>query len=130
MLFKIRLDLEQEMEFSFIELPKGSRVTVKHSFLTKLLELIDDNEQYFTTAIVKEARDSQGHDLEKIFKNFYVLFYTVHETRIKRGILIAYDNDNKGLVTGAWPTSFRDTCITNPKELASNITNIAIHPER
>lgn len=134
-LYKIALEVELPesdniLPFTFIALPKGSRMLIKDTYLKQILNLCDKNDQYFTITNIKDALTSQGEPLSNLFKNYYILLYTEKETGNKRGTLISYTEDNKWLVGAAWPMSFRDTAIVNPTELKKDVENLILHPER
>ncbi|MBD3188177.1 hypothetical protein GF325_15180 [Candidatus Bathyarchaeota archaeon] len=130
MLFKIRLDLDPALEFSFVELPPGSRATLKQSFMPQVFKLIDTQDQFFSANVISSAVDSQGNSLDTKHANYHALLYTLKATGNKRGILIAHDGEGNAMIVAAWPTSFRDTCITDPKVLTGDLINLAVHPGR
>ncbi|MFX0099356.1 MAG: hypothetical protein ACFFCS_07215, partial [Candidatus Hodarchaeota archaeon] len=134
-LYKIALEVElpesdNTLSFTFIALPKGSRMLIKDTYLKQLLKICDENGHYFTISNIKDALTSHGEPLSAIFKNYYILLYTKKESGNKRGILISYSEDNKWLVGASWPMSFRDIAIVNPKDLKRDVENLILHPEK
>ncbi|MHA1793589.1 MAG: hypothetical protein ACTSVI_13150 [Promethearchaeota archaeon] len=139
MLYKIQLDFttfsdpielkETTLKFTLIELPKDVRINVRPQFFSTFLRLVDDSENYFHLSCIKEAIDSNGTNLKKIFMNFSVIFFTRKDSNKRLGVLITHDSDENNVVRAAWPMSFRDTCITNPTTLKKITTDLIVHPE-
>jgi len=131
-LFKIVVgtDIEADtLTFNFLTLPKGARMVINPKFLNQLIALTKSNPEYSYNQAIKIAQTGQGKPLAKLFLNFYVLFFTKKEEK-KRGILISFDEQKRGLVNAVWPISFRDAAITNPKELMDVIHDLSVHPDQ
>jgi len=125
-------DVEADMlTFNFLPLPKGARMVINPKFLSQLISLTESNpEEYSYNQAIKIAQTGQGKPLAKLFLNFYVLFFTKRDTEKKRGILISFDEQKRGLVNAVWPISFRDAAITNPKDLMDVIHDLSVHPDQ
>jgi hypothetical protein len=132
-LFKIVVGTDVEADtltFNFLTLPQGARMVINPKFLNQLIALTKGtNPEYSYTQAIKIAQTGQGKPLAKMFLNFYVLFFTNKNTEKKRGILISFDEQQRGLVNAVWPISFRDQAITNPKDLMDVIHDLSVHPE-
>lgn len=133
-LFKIVVGTDVEADtltFNFLPLPKGARMVINPKFLNQLIALTKSNPaDYSYNQAIKVAQTGQGKPLAKLFLNFYVILFTKKDTQKKRGIFISFDEQNRGLVNAAWPISFRDAVITNPKELMDVIHDLSVHSDQ
>ena len=133
-LFKISIEFhtldeeERFLSFTFMHLPKGSRMLVKPTLMPHIMKLTDQKD-FIHAACITKAQTTMGRPLNKLFKNYYVIFFTNKESGEKRGIMVSFNEDGEGQVNGAWPTSFRDSIITNPGILKDAILALTTHPE-
>lgn len=119
----------EELAFSFTPLPTGSRMNVNPRFLTHLFSQADANSKtYFHCNCIKQARTASGKSLDEMFVNYYIVLFTRVADGVKRGVMIAYDEEKHGLVNAAWPPSFRDEIVRNPPSLIEAIHDLTVHP--
>nr|MDO8087713.1 hypothetical protein [Candidatus Sigynarchaeum springense] len=135
-LYKIHLEFDtadaegNELTFNLLPLPKGARMVINPKFLQQLLQLTEKNPEYRQLKAIKVAQTGQGKPLAKIFSTYYVLFFTKKDSGKKRGILISFDWNKGGMISAAWPISFRDEIITTPKLLMDVIHDLGVHPDQ
>ncbi|MHA1372034.1 MAG: hypothetical protein ACTSWN_02815 [Promethearchaeota archaeon] len=136
-----------DLVFTFISLPIGSRLILKSNYIKQLIKLCEENEQYYLESNIKDAFTTGGKLLRDLFTNYYVIFYTNTRTNKKRGFIISVDGSGAGngdkksnrngsvqwqkiLVNAAWPMSFRDVAVINSLEFKKEIQDLIIHPEQ
>lgn len=150
-LFKIVFDgdsadtSDDDLVFTFLPLPEGTRLLIKKGYMNKLLELAGQNEQYFFAPNIKNAYNTRtGGPLSDKFTNYYAVFCTAKETGKKLGFLISVEQKNgpggngteeqgkpsgQAMVSAAWPMSFREMAIREPVKALQLIQDLVIHPE-
>ncbi len=134
MLYKVSVGFDtqdattDELVFNFVELPEDARNSLHPKFFPHLMKLVDENPEFIHSASIRSALDSNGRPLSRVFKNFHVVLFSNKSTNQKRGFLIAFGEDKeKGFIRAAWPASFRDAIIKNPRELVDAITDLSVH---
>jgi hypothetical protein len=132
-LFKISVGFEIDAEpltFNFITLPKGSRMNVNPTFLPHVVKLADAHEDIVYSQAIRGGVTGHGTAMTDLFASYYVLFFTSVESSKKQGVLITVDENRQAMVSGAWPTSFRDKIIQDPKSLIDIMHELAVRPEQ